>query len=81
METPDYYSDRKFCSHCNRYVAYLMSIEHSYCAECGKEVRLFSQQDWSSFHQQMEERKPKGGRPRKSGVQQPSAQQPKKETA
>jgi hypothetical protein len=86
METPDYYNDRKFCSHCNQYVAYLMSIEHSYCVECGKEVRLFSQQDWSSFHQQMEERKPKGGRPRKSGIQGSGIQNggmqpPKKETA
>lgn len=66
METPDYYSDRKFCAHCNQYVAYLMSVERSYCAECGKEVRLFSKEDWSNFHQTMQERRPKGGRPRKS---------------
>jgi hypothetical protein len=59
METPDYYSDRKFCSHCNQYMPYLMSIDKSYCAECGNEVRLFSKEDWSSFHQQMEERRPR----------------------
>ncbi|NUQ48591.1 MAG: hypothetical protein HUU27_01530 [Phycisphaerae bacterium] len=67
METPDFYSDRKFCAHCNRYVPYLMSVDRSYCAECGKEVRLFSKEDWSSFHQNVQDRKPKGGRPRKAG--------------
>jgi hypothetical protein len=65
MENPDYYSDRKFCTHCNDYVPYLMSLEHSYCASCGKEVRLFSKEDWGHFNRTMEERRPKGGRPRK----------------
>lgn len=65
METRDYYSDRKFCSQCNTYVTYLMSVEHSYCAQCGAEVRLFSKDDWSHFHQAVQERRPKGGRPRK----------------
>ena len=69
MENPDYYSDRKFCAHCNAYVAYLMSLEHSYCAQCGSEVRLFSKADWSEFHQTMQERRPKGGRPRKNARQ------------
>jgi hypothetical protein len=65
MENPDYYSDRKFCSTCNDYVPYLMSLEHSYCASCGQEVRLFSKEDWGNFNRTMEERRPKGGRPRK----------------
>jgi len=69
METPDYYSDRKFCSHCKEYVTYLMSVEHSYCARCGNQVRLFSKEDWSTFHEQMQERRPKGGRPRKRDQQ------------
>jgi predicted RNA-binding Zn-ribbon protein involved in translation (DUF1610 family) len=69
METTDYYSDRKFCTHCNQYVPYLMSVEHSYCANCGKEVRLFSQADWNVFNQTMQERRPKGGRPRKQSRQ------------
>lgn len=66
MDHPDYYSDRKFCSHCNAYVPYLMSVEHSYCAQCGNEVRLFSQDDWESFNESMQARRPKGGRPRKN---------------
>jgi hypothetical protein len=61
----DYYSDHKWCPACQEYVAYLMSIEHSYCTRCGTEVRLFSQKDWDSFHEGLQNRKPKGGRPRK----------------
>lgn len=66
MESTDYYSDRKFCAHCNQYVPYLMSVDKSYCASCGNEVRLFSKEDWSSFHQTILERRPKGGRLRKN---------------
>ena len=66
MEHADYYSDRKYCSKCDNYVAYLMSVEHSYCVECGSEVRLFSKEDWGEFQRTMAERRPKGGRPRKN---------------
>ncbi len=65
MELNDFYNDRKFCAHCNRYVPYLMSLERSYCADCGQEVRLFSESDWKHFHAKIQERKLKGGRPRK----------------
>ena len=65
MENPDYYNDRKYCAHCQRYVSYLMSLDHYYCTECGERVRLFSQNDWASFHDTLERQKPKGGRPRK----------------
>lgn len=66
MDHPDYYSDRKFCAQCNDYVAYLMSLDNSYCAECGGEVRLFSESDWQVFNESMQSRRPKGGRPRKN---------------
>jgi hypothetical protein len=65
MEQLDYYSDRKFCTTCNAYVPYLMSVDKSYCAQCGQEVRLFSQQDWTAFNESMQEKRGKGGRPRK----------------
>ena len=65
MNRFDYYSDRKHCTTCNAYVPYLMSIEHSYCVHCGSEVRLFSQQDWESFHTNLSAKRPKAGRPRK----------------
>jgi hypothetical protein len=65
MET-DFYSDRKFCPQCQDYVSYLQSLEHSYCVKCGNQVRLFSEQDWSSFHDNLKERRAKGGRPRRN---------------
>jgi len=67
MENLDYYSDRKFCPQCNDYVHYLMSIEHSYCVSCGGEVRLFSEDDWASFNEAIQAKRPRGGRPRKNG--------------
>jgi hypothetical protein len=70
MDNLDYYSDRKFCSECKGYVAYLMSVDKSFCATCGTEVRLFSKEDWSSFNESMQARRPKGGRPRKGADQQ-----------
>ncbi len=65
MDPLSYYSDKKWCPHCAGYVAYLMSIEHSYCVKCGGEVKLFNQSDWESFHEGLQAKKPKGGRPRK----------------
>lgn len=72
MDSLDFYSDKKWCPACADYVPYLMSIENSYCVECGAEVRLFSQDDWRSFSAGIASRKPKGagrrpelGRPEK----------------
>jgi len=65
MDYGDFYSDRKFCPGCNDYVPYLMSLEHSYCVVCGETVKLFSEQDWDSFRDEIKQR-PKGGRPRKN---------------
>ena len=66
MDHPDFYSDRKYCHQCQDYVCYLMGIEHSYCVQCGTQVRLFSDDDWKVFNESMNARKPKGGRPRKN---------------
>ena len=65
MEFGDFYDDRKFCTACNDYVPYLMSMDHSYCVECGGQVRLFSKADWAEFNESMKSARPKGGRPRK----------------
>ena len=64
MEHTDFYNDRKYCQACGDYVPYLQSMEHSYCAVCGSKARLFSDDDWKSFHDSLKERQ-KGGRPRK----------------
>lgn len=65
MDNRDYYSDHKYCQNCQKYVSYLMSMEHSYCIECGERVRLFSERDWVEFNDTLTRQKPKGGRPRK----------------
>ena len=67
MENLDYYSDRKFCPQCKDYVHYLMSIDQSYCVDCGSEVRLFSEDDWVAFNESIQSKRPRGGRPRKKG--------------
>ncbi|MEM7306707.1 MAG: hypothetical protein AAF682_08555 [Planctomycetota bacterium] len=66
MDRPDFYSDKKYCDHCGTYRNYLQSLEHSYCSHCGSEVRLFSEADWETFHAELKDRRPKGGRPRKN---------------
>lgn len=73
MGIADYYSDQKYCHECRTYVPYLRSVEHSYCAQCGSRVRLFSETDWSTFHEDMQSRRPKGGRPRKTRANRESA--------
>ncbi|MCK6446713.1 MAG: hypothetical protein L6Q99_10010 [Planctomycetes bacterium] len=73
MENLDYYADRKFCAHCQNYVPYLMSVDKSFCVQCGGEVRLFSQADWQAFNQALQDRRPKGGRPRKNQQNKESA--------
>ncbi len=63
MIPSDFYNDRKFCEHCQTYVSYLQSTEHSFCVQCGNPVRLFSEADWSAFNEALKERRPKNGRP------------------
>ena len=40
MDALDYYQDKKWCPACDGYVNYLMSVERSFCVQCGDEVRL-----------------------------------------
>lgn len=61
----DFYNDLKWCESCGDYERYLMSMEHSYCVECGSKVRLFNEEDWQAFNDKIKASKPKGGRPRK----------------
>ena len=57
MGTNDYYDDRKYCTSCDDYVPYLASVEHSYCVQCGAQVRLFSSEDWQRFKSGLETKK------------------------
>ena len=45
MATSDFYGERKWCEHCKEYVRFLMSVDHSYCIQCSKKVRIFSRED------------------------------------
>ncbi len=49
MGNQDFYSERKWCDQCKGYVRYLMSVDHSYCIDCGHRVRLFSAEDQKRF--------------------------------
>ena len=66
MENPDFYTDKKYCAHCDDYVNYLMAMDHSFCVNCGERVRLFSKKDWESFNESLSRGRSKGGRPRKN---------------
>lgn len=55
-------SDRKWCPACEEYVPYLMSLDTSYCASCGGEVRLFSKEDWEAFSENLKARRPGSSR-------------------
>lgn len=57
MTNADYYAEKKWCENCRTYVRYLMSVDHSFCAECGRQVRLFSREDARRFSETMERQK------------------------
>ena len=60
-------NDRKWCPECETYVPFLLSVNQSYCVDCGGEVRLFSKADWESFAETMSARRPQRGK-RRSGA-------------
>jgi len=45
----EFYTETKWCEACRRYVGFLMSVDHSYCIDCGGRVRLFSGNDRARF--------------------------------
>jgi len=53
----DFYSEKKWCEKCGRYVHYLMSMQHSYCVECGEIVTIFNKEDAEEFHKLVEKNK------------------------
>lgn len=53
----EFYSEQKWCDHCRTYVRFLMSINHSYCIDCGGRVRLFSRDDSRSFQETVQRHK------------------------
>jgi hypothetical protein len=44
-----FYEELKWCKKCGKYVRYLLSLNGSYCVECGAEVCLFNKRDLKDF--------------------------------
>lgn len=57
MEIRDFYSELKWCASCNDYVRYMISVNHSFCTQCGGRVKLFSKEDSQRFSEQVQQRK------------------------
>ena len=56
-ESADFYGEKKWCESCNEYVRFMMSVNHSYCIECGGRVRLFNPNDSRSFQDTVQRHK------------------------
>jgi hypothetical protein len=65
MGESNFYNETKWCDSCGKYVHYLLSLDHSFCVECGGKVRLYSETDWQQLNEELAARRPKGGRPKK----------------
>ena len=46
----NFYNEYKWCRKCNRYVHFLLAVEHSYCIHCDNRVLLFNKEDLKKFH-------------------------------
>lgn len=57
MSLRDFYNEKKWCLECREYVAYMMSVNYSYCTQCGGKVKLFSKADAKGFSEEVQKRK------------------------
>ncbi len=57
MTQRDFYDEKKWCATCRDYVTYMMSVNHSYCAQCGERVKLFNKEDAKGFTEEVQKRK------------------------
>ena len=53
----EFYTEQKWCDHCNGYVRFMMSVNHSYCVDCGGRVRLFNRDDSQNFQETVQRHK------------------------
>lgn len=60
MSKPDFQNEKKWCEECNNYERYLMSVNQSFCVECGSKVRLFSKADAEAFGEVLLKRRWRG---------------------
>jgi len=57
MDYRDFYQEMKWCPKCNGYVRYMMSVNQSFCADCGGPVKIFNKEDLAKFRVDLERRK------------------------
>ena len=57
MPIHDFYAELKWCPRCISYVRYMMSVNHSFCIDCGAKVQLFSKEDSARFSVDVQKRK------------------------
>ena len=57
MSKSDFHTEKKWCEKCNAYKRYLMSVNHSFCLDCGSKVRLFSRKDAAEFGEVLQRRR------------------------
>ncbi|MCK5943531.1 MAG: hypothetical protein KAI24_16230 [Planctomycetes bacterium] len=53
----EFYNEQKWCDHCQGYVRFLMSVNHSFCVDCGGRVRLFNRDDKRDFQDTVQRHK------------------------
>jgi hypothetical protein len=53
----EFYNEQKWCEGCKKYVRFLMSVNFSYCVDCGGRVRLFSRHDSKDFQDTVQRHK------------------------
>ena len=53
----EFYRETKWCDACQARVRFLMSVNHSFCVDCGGRVRMFSREESSRFAETVQRHK------------------------
>ena len=57
MNERNFERDKKWCPKCEEYQRYMMSVNHSFCTNCGTQMRLFSKKDQERFTEEVQRRR------------------------
>ena len=57
MDNSEFYRETKWCDACKSYVRFLMSVNHSFCVDCGGRVRMFNREEGSRFAETVQRHK------------------------
>ena len=57
MTERNFERDKKWCPKCEDYRRYMMSVNHSFCTDCGTQMRLFSKKDQERFTEEVQRRR------------------------